>query len=470
MKWDWSGRISSVELQVAKEAMLTNKVAGELLPIPRWRYSVLGSILYTLARSIGYCIRHPLETTAIEFNEALPTYIYFAPTCRNAVLQVESRFPGNSLGFKGRNCNNFPMRNILVATILSLRSTVILYWIFTDHRWRPWLSDVIFYCLTYRWAKIRFAHTPHLNFIYSGDHCCFDRGIVDASSQLGHTTIYLQHAPITHIFPPLTADYSLLDGASALQTYQAITGSRGTALVCGRQYELVAIRDRRKVSRSVLVCTSPIDNFESWRPIIVAVGKAGYRVALRTHPAERRQDGWRRLTEELQIEWLDPRETELTSALEHCSMVLAGQSGVLLEAALSGAVSVLIQFPEDTSRGLYDYYGFSNMGLALLVDPADISEILEKCNKGEALVATAGVANFDAAYFLNDNMQLIAIEVILKSNSTKADLKAAGFRLVSAPRDSLEVFVPHSLSIEASRVAFPNSKPGHCLSDNDTIE
>jgi len=442
MKWDWTSPISRDELELGKSAMLTNMVAGDNLAIARWRYSVIGSFIYTLLRIVAYCVRHPVEVKNIDENENNTLFIYFTPTSLNATSPLEDRYGGRYIGFRGSRCANLPLRRMLLAIMFALRSLIIWRWVKSDARWRPWISDVIIYLLVRRWASVRFKDSKRTTFVYSNDHCCFDRGIVDPVAAFGHVTIYVQHAPVTGIFPPLSADYSLLDGEQALQTYQGIEGSRGTALICGRQYHITGIRKRRAVSKSALICTSTIDTPDSWKPVMAAIKRAGYRVALRTHPSERKNRDWKRLAAELGVEWLDAKEMSLVACLEQFSVVLAGQSGVLLDASLSGAVSILVQFPHDTALGLYDYYGFARTGVAYIAEPKQIGDILRKVEE-DGFASLPGPTFFDAANVLETNMQIKAVGAILADKADVPGLIASGF--VSRPGNSskdLKIFVP----------------------------
>lgn len=447
MKWAWDRLITPSELDTGKSAMLTNMVAGNALAIPSWRYSVIGCVMYALLRIAVYCVRHPVHKNSISDHRGLPTYLYFTPTCKNSLSRIQINHPGNVIGFAGRTCHNLPLRKIFAATLLSFRAPLIWRWIIEEPCWRPWISDVIFYILTKRWSSVRFARLERLTLIYSNDHCCFDRGIADAAVEWDHVTVYVQHSAVTDVFPPLSSTYSLLDGQQSLEVYQDIKGSKGVALICGRQYEIAAIRKNRHFIKSALICISTIDPVDDWRPVIMTVQASGYSVALRTHPSERKTTTWRKLAKELGAEWQNPAETSLAVALKQSSVVLAGQSGVLLESALSGAISILVQFPGDTDRGLYDYFGFAAARLAFLAAPNEIAHFFERIIDGEQIVTQSSASYFDIAYGLKENMQLQAIEAILKSRADTNGLNgtwisegiSAGQLEVFFPRDAVPV-------------------------------
>ena len=446
MKWRWFQPITTDELNSARTSMRTNQVAGQLLPIPSWRYTVIGALIYTFARNLVYCLRHPHCQNRLQDDVALPVYLYFTPTCANAIRPLAKACPGDVVGFSGPASVNFPMWKMLLATLMAFRSALLWRWISADVRWRPWLSDVIFYILVSRWAAVRFKNIPPRTIIFSSDHCCFDRGIADTAGKLGHRTVYVQHAPVSHIFPPLSAHYSLLDGVHALDIYEKIEGSRGAAIICGRQYDIVAIRHRRHDSRSALICTSTVDSLEAWRPVIATVQAAGYHVALRTHPADRQKKAWRKLAAHMSLTWLDTRNVSVQEALAKNTLVLAGQSGVLLEAALSGAKAILIQFPDDTERGLYDYYGLSRQGLAALVHPAEMKSFMEQLNDETEVSSLAGAIHYDAAYAMSENMQIKALSTIIEKDIVEDTLLKAGFECMPSKQQAdLSIYMPVSL-------------------------
>jgi hypothetical protein len=419
--------INAADLEHARAAMATNMIAGDTLAIQRWRYSIVGSVVYAILRSLVYCIRHHRYVDSAVDVSGGPSYIYFTPTCKIALGSLARVFPGRDIGFDGKRVHSFPLRYLLFATILSFRSIDIWSWVGRDRRWRPWISDVLFYILTYRWAEQRFADAPPITFVYSNDHCCFDRGIVDASSRFGHVGVYVQHAAVTDIFPPLTADFSLLDGEQGLQVYASIAGSRGTVIVSGRQYDLVAIRERRRTADTVLVCASTIDTVESWRPVLKTMRAAGYHVLFRTHPSDRQVPVWKRMAEEVGIEWCDPQTHTLRDSMERAAIVLAGQSGVLLEAALSGATPVIIQFDEDTGRGLYDYFGFAASGIAFLAAPTELASLIRDVQQGKRTLRQDALNSFDIACSQRENMQVKAMALIIRAKGRVPDLESAGF-------------------------------------------
>jgi hypothetical protein len=197
------------------------------------------------------------------------------------------------------------------------------------------------------------------------------RVLVQAAREKAVPTVYVQHASVTESFPPLEFDYALLDGRDSLEKYARIGRSSTVVFLVGvtkQDAYFHSINHIRAVG-SLGICTNPFDSLASIEELCVCLREAfpHLRLALRPHPYDRRRKLWEDLTHRLEIEFSDAAREHPMEFLRHLDVMIAGESNILLEAALLNVVPI---YYDVEHRGL-DYFGFARNGLAeRLSDPA----------------------------------------------------------------------------------------------------
>jgi len=440
-------------IETASIAVEGIRRANQTLCVAAWRHWLIGSIVYAVGRCLSYAVRFGKRAATSECLGSKPIYIQFGPTCASALEDLRSQAPGDIVGFVGNSHANLPIYHLVANAIALIISPAFVRWVWNcDHTWRPWVADVAIYIEVRRWANDTFSKIEPTLLISSHDHCAFDRALIDAGHDFGHKSIYAQHAAVTQHFPPLATNFSLLDGKSSADIYSRMAESSGVAVVCGRQYGLANLRFSPRSSNRALICTNALNDLSIWNAVIEAFKAQDFAVSIRTHPSDRRAALWRKFCARHGVTWLDPKRSSLRASLSDVSHVIAGQSSVILEARIAGTTPIIIQFPEDTKAGLYDYYGFARSGLSLLSDPLNIANDLAFWLKDPPSLKSEPATWFDLACSADRNFRRLAFDSIVRSFPNNPDFSAIGF---SIDRSGV-------LNSEALDVFFPDSQPSRC--------
>lgn len=244
--------------------------------------------------------------------------------------------------------------------------------------WLAYLSGLIFYFFNKRFVKLLNGKltkiNPYLNFDFeiclligfyytnililklnkpkyiwlSNDHTHNNVSFIYAAKKLNIKTIYIQHASVSNLFPPLYFDYVFLDGEVAYEIYKKI-GIAGTKVYLTGNPKLDGYINKfsptNKFSK-ILVCINRVDNIVDFEDLIDEILNLGIEVKLRKHPylnfTSRNED---RI--ELSKEFL------FMDALPGISLVIAGDSNVHLEATICNVPSMYL-----ATSSYFDYYGF----------------------------------------------------------------------------------------------------------------
>lgn len=207
--------------------------------------------------------------------------------------------------------------------------------------------------------------------LLSNDHWLLNRAVLRAAQRLGLPTAYVQHAAVTHGFPPLEFDVAFLDGLDALEKYD-LPGSAGSrAFLTGMAKGDEARRKaRHRDGASVLgLALNPLDREDA----VVAFANElrslapDLKVVYRPHPRDTRD--WDRLLPGMDRS--DPAAEDPFQFLDRVDAIVCGPSSIALEAALVGVLPLTLDFD---GRG-EDHYGFIGSGLVRLVGGA--AEALE---------------------------------------------------------------------------------------------
>lgn len=212
--------------------------------------------------------------------------------------------------------------------------------------------------------------------VMSNDHLPWFRALTVAARELSVPTVYLQHACVSEVFPPLRNDLSLLDGQDALDKYRAggkqVSGR--VALVGMAKYD--AYRKLRNESLQVSKVSFPFnqtDSISAIRRLVTTISKTFPELAitLRKHPRDTRPFP---TIPGVEVLWSDARAVPALEYLRSQDMIIAGETSIHLEAAMMNVTSVYYNLrghAEDT----VDYYGFIANGL------------IEEANSEEELLA-----------------------------------------------------------------------------------
>ncbi len=214
--------------------------------------------------------------------------------------------------------------------------------------------------------------------IFSNDHSIEHRALLLAANELGIKTIYLQHAAISHYFPPLQFDLSLLEGRDSLDKYLDIGEIKGKIELLGmpRFDNYVKYRSHYRKIGKIGICTNLNDVLEDVIQFINKLrermnGEVGF--VLRPHPSDDRA------YDQLNIETSNSSVVESFEFLKNVDMIIAGDSSIHLEAAMLNKPAIYYKFKGNT---MDDYYGFEKKGITYRAkSSADVENILRNPQK-----------------------------------------------------------------------------------------
>lgn len=209
------------------------------------------------------------------------------------------------------------------------------------------------------WLKA-FKNSSAKYYIAANDHSGLSQIGFVAARDAGLKTIYIQHAAVSDLFPPLMVDYALLDGEDAKQKYANAGPSKAEIHLIGTmKYDpYLQNPELNKPGNLIGVCIGGVANdIEKNITLCQTLQEMEQSFCLRFHPivtAETRQaftsNGW---------EASEPEKETALDFILRCHTVISGDSTILLEA------SVLKRRPlYFASDGIgQDYYGFLKSGV-----------------------------------------------------------------------------------------------------------
>lgn len=205
------------------------------------------------------------------------------------------------------------------------------------------------------------------------------RSLLFAAKNLGIPTIYVQHASVSTIFPPLEFDLNLLEGEDTFNKYKLCGPVNGAVRFIGMpKFDgFEQKRNKKNKVENVGICCGPLDDYDKIVEIVHKVVKAlpNLSFTFRKHPGDKRTFDFPALQN--QLAFSDPLKEKALDFLANQDLILAGNSSIHLEAVLLNLESVY--FPIDGREDLDDYYGFARNGLTNRV--YNIGEIIEILTK-----------------------------------------------------------------------------------------
>ena len=226
--------------------------------------------------------------------------------------------------------------------------------------------------------------------VMSNDHLTEHRTLLWCCRQARIPTVYLQHAAVTDRFPPLSFSHALLDGQDSLDKYGRAgpLESKVSLVGIGKFSDLSAVHPHEPVRR-IGICTKTFSEVARVRAVCEGLKQwfPALALRLRPHPGTARPDLERlqALCKAAGIRMSNAREESSAQFLREVDLVIAGNSSVLLDAAMLNVVPVYFggmeppeTHPHDGRRsycmGCYygfgrdDYYGLRASGLCLRAD------------------------------------------------------------------------------------------------------
>lgn len=247
------------------------------------------------------------------------------------------------------------------------------------------------YCGSFKYLVYFYRTLKKLNpefVITSNDHNVDNRCLLAVAHHLRIKTVYLQHASVSTLFPALRVNYAFLDGKSAADTYRLCEENRPNSLHHAPSPMILLTGQKKKLTRTKIkaekfigIAINIIDDLNSAINVANSLLEIGFKIYLRWHPAQNANDiaKLRRVfNDNVQVILSNPMHEPVSAFLSKINWLIAGNSSIHLEAALSGVLPIYYEFKAASHP---DYYGYVKNGLAYAA--RDIDEILAIIHKNK---------------------------------------------------------------------------------------
>ena len=213
--------------------------------------------------------------------------------------------------------------------------------------------------------------------VMANDHSPIQRSFIAVAKELGTKTLYVQHCSVTERFPELKFTYSLLDGEESFEKYAKIGGMEGTVYLCGNpRFDYIrTLSGKKEALKRIGIALNLNDNMERVFELCAVLKENGFEdIVIRPHPRHNIDLG---KFEENGFEISDSKKENPFEFLIHINYLIAGESGIHLDAAMMETPSVCYAFSDD--RSTFDWYSYIKNGLMPFTEnPAEVVEIIKK--------------------------------------------------------------------------------------------
>ncbi|GHA61436.1 glycosyltransferase family protein [Pontibacter akesuensis] len=212
--------------------------------------------------------------------------------------------------------------------------------------------------------------------VFANDHNADARAMLLAAKGLGIKTIYLQHASVSTLFPPLSFDLNLLEGQDSLNKYRQCGPIWGKVELVGmpKADKYIPFRNNSRHIRTIGIGCNIIDELSEIEILLrlLDLELPEVSILLRPHPREKRRfNSLKNISDRISLS--DSRNVSAFEYLQQIDVQISATSGIHLEAVLLNVWSIYYDF--SPTQNVDDYYGFIQNGL---VDEVHTSEQLIK--------------------------------------------------------------------------------------------
>ena len=202
--------------------------------------------------------------------------------------------------------------------------------------------------------------------VLANDHSTFPRAIIRIAKERGIKTMYLQHCSVSESFPPLEFDYNLLDGEESYLKYREICIPQGeTYLIGNPRFDEISryLRNTKKKIETIGIALNTLDDESTIKRLCVKLRENGYKeITIRPHPRQTLRGEW---LSQRNVAFSDPTLENPYAFISKMDVIIAGESGILLDAALMGVMA--ISFNTRNTVPL-DWYSYIKNGLIPYAD------------------------------------------------------------------------------------------------------
>lgn len=328
---------------------------------------------YTLLRLVGHVFQ-PIRNREV-LHQAVWLYVVSQNNVDALRFIRTARADARLIAGQGKNIGRYASE----VNRLSLRRKILYYWQLPSIYWGLWRTssgaawrffDLIFAAIGYYEVYRRaLRHYQPRAVIFANDHNDDSRALLLACQAEDIPTAYVQHASVSHWFPPLAFDLNLLEGQHALDTYLECGPITGVVELVGMPKADAFIRQRNQAPRvtRVAIAANLLDPTDAVVTTINTLLSELPTLAFtfRPHPSDTRN--FRALLSHHAAERLgfsDARQENIFEYLQQHDALVAADTSTHLEATLLNLASLYYRFNPASDELLTDYYGFVRHGVA----------------------------------------------------------------------------------------------------------
>lgn len=320
----------------------------------------------------------------------------------------------NSAQLRNRTAVIFNLRVIFIGCMIFLvRAPLLLLKLKNGRMASSRIAQVVRYRYVYLYLAYFFdflqAVSPELVMV-SNDHSIPNRCLRIAAVQLGIKTLYMQHASVSELFPPLGFDYAFLDGKVAAQRYDAcyrrfsdckaiVEYAKKCHIVLSGQKK--SVKTLENVYQKEVVVGVAVNNLDSEDDILELLNNLESQrilTIIRTHPYQH-ETVLRTIRDYTQSNdrclWSDPSKENVACFFSKITCLIAGDSSIHLEAALAGRQT--FYYKGVRTNRYDDYYGYVKNGLSLELSPGFNVKQIER-SSSFATARDAVIRNYSETY------------------------------------------------------------------------
>jgi hypothetical protein len=229
--------------------------------------------------------------------------------------------------------------------------------------------------------------------IISNDHSTDCRAVILAARFYNIPTIYMQHASITPIFPPLRTRYAFLYGNYSKNIYCKMDYSNvEIELVGNPKFDFYKEKILNKTTYLVIgVAFNQLDKLEDVLEFVTQLSNSlpMYELVLRSHPNDYRPIPSTFLQS-------DSKQETTQDFLSRIDILIAANSNILLEASSMNVLPLVFYYTPNINF-MRDYYGFVKTGVAIECKTIEEVALLAKSNLTKPLSTRMQAKVYDAS-------------------------------------------------------------------------
>ncbi|WP_157942185.1 hypothetical protein [Salinibacter altiplanensis] len=353
----------------------------------RMEYSYIRNktIFYESGRYIYNLVASFLSVTLVNYRELREGSVFVFAATENqysALKPVANEIKRSYIFNKNKKKNGCLKYDLTLAYILSLFYIPLLAYLYikADSFKRKSIRKAFHnYLITYGYYLVSYKRLKKADpslLLISNDHVVWSCGIARAAEELGIPVAYIQHASVTSNFPPLTYDFAFLYGRKTLEKYKvAGISSNTTVFLAGipKLDEYAVYENNSTAVRTLGICTNRLDPVVEVVELLDAVQEKNSEIefTIRPHPADERKEEWRKVAKKMCFKFSDSRREESFRFLKEVDAVIAGASGIHLEACLMNVLPIFFDFGDFGG----DRYGFVETGMTIKAE--NVEEAVE---------------------------------------------------------------------------------------------